>query len=154
MMRSPRLWVVLLALAGIHDCGIALYHLVLPYHMSWRQGLEGVADSLVWALFALDFSWSMLVLLVGSLVLFAAKLGPPGGAFMRRAVFTVGLFWGIHGAYTWLKPLPLPRSMMTLRYVLGLFPVVAVTLHWLPLVIYRADYRREATPEGGISPGT
>jgi hypothetical protein len=153
MMRSPRLWIVLLVLAGIHDCGIALYHLVLPYQMSWRRGLEGVADSLVWALFALNFSWSMLVLLVGSLVLYAAKLGPPGRSFVRRAVFTVGLFWGIHGTYTWLNPLPLPRSMVMLRYVLGLLPLLAVALHWLPLVMYRADYRREATLEAGKSPG-
>jgi hypothetical protein len=153
MMRSPRLWLVLLVVAGIHDCGMALYHLVLPYHMSWREGLEGVADSLVWALFALNFSWGMLVLLIGSLVLYAAKLGPPGGAFVRRTVFTVGLFWGIHGAYTWLNPLPLPRSMMALRYALRLFPVVVVTLHWLPLVMYRAGYRREATPKAGISSG-
>jgi hypothetical protein len=151
MMRSPRLWLVLLLLAGIHDCGIALYHLVLPYQMSWRQGLEGVADSLVWALFALDFSWSVLVFLVGSLVLFAAKLGPPGRPFMRRTILTVGLFWGIHGAYTWLKPLPLPRSMTALRYALGLFPIVAVALHWLPLLMYRADYRWEA--EAGKSSG-
>ena len=129
MTRSPRLWIVSLVLAGIHDCGLGLYHLVLPYHMSWRRGLGGVADSLVWALFALDFSWSMLVPLVGSLVFYAAKLGPPGRAFCQTNAFTVGLFWVIHGAYTWLNPLPLPRSMVVLRYVLGLFPVVAVTLH-------------------------
>jgi hypothetical protein len=120
--------------------------MVLPYHMGWRRGLEGVAGSLAWALYALNFSWSMLVLLVGGLVFYAAKLGPPGGPFLRRTVFTVGLFWSIHGVYTWLNPLPLPRSMVALRYVLGLFPVIVVILHWLPLVVYRRDLGREISP--------
>lgn len=56
-MRSSRLWSISVGLAGIHDCGMALYHLVLPYHWGWRQGLDSVAASLVWALFALNFSW-------------------------------------------------------------------------------------------------
>lgn len=67
---------MLLIVAGILSCSLALYHLVLPYHMGWRRGLDGVPDSLVWALFALNFSWSVLVLLAGTLVIHAATLGP------------------------------------------------------------------------------
>jgi hypothetical protein len=136
-MRSPRLWFVLLGVAGVHDCGLALYHSVLPYQMQWRSGLDGVADSLVWALFALNFSWSLLLFLTGCLVLYAAKLGPSAGGFARRLVFAVGLFWTIHGAYTFVNPLPLPRSLAWLRYALGAFPVLVVILHWVPLVVYR-----------------
>lgn len=137
MTRSSRWWSVSLGLAGINGCGMALYHFVLPSHMNWRQGLVGVADSLVWAVYALNFSWSLLVLLAEALVLYAAKLGPEAGGFARLTVFTMGLFWAIHGAYTWLNPLPLPASLLWLRYVLGLFPVLVVLLHWLPLVAYR-----------------
>ena len=136
-MRSRRLWFVSLGLAGTLDCGIALYHFMLPYHMDWRRGLEGVADSLVWALFALNFSWSLLVFLAGGLVLYAAKLGPMAGPFATRTVFVVGLFWVIHGVYTWLNPLSLPDALFWLRYVLGVFPVLVVVLHWLPLFAYR-----------------
>lgn len=141
MTRSSRWWSVSLGLAGIKGGGMALYHFVLPYHMNWGQGLVGVADSLVWALYALNFSWSLLVLLAEALVLYAAWLGPEAGGFARRTVFTVGLFWAIHGAYTWLNPLPLPPSWVWLRYVLGLFPAVVVLLHWLPLVAYRGGRR-------------
>lgn len=136
-MRSSRLWWVSLGLAGVLDCGMALYHFVLPYHMAWQRGLEGVADSLVWALFALNFSWSLLLLLVGSLILYAAKLGPGAGTFARRTVFTLGLFWTIHGVYTWLNPLPIPASLAWLRIVLGAFPALVIALHWLPLAVYR-----------------
>jgi len=138
-MATSRLWSVTLALAGLNSCCIALYHFVLPYHMGWRSGLADVADSLTWALFALNFSWSLLVLLAGILVLHAAWLGPASGAFARRTVFTVGLFWAIHGVYTWVNPLPLPSSLSWLRWVLGAFPAVVVALHWWPLVACRGE---------------
>jgi hypothetical protein len=136
-MRTPKVWSISLGLAGLHDCGISLYHSVLPYQMGWRRGLEGVAESVVWAVFALNFSWSVLVFLAGVLVFHAARLGPEAGTFARRTVFTVGLFWAIHGAYTWIHPLPLPPSLRALKYFLLAFPVVAVFLHWWPLFTYR-----------------
>ena len=136
-MRSPALWFVLLGLAALQDCAIALYHFVLPYQFSWRSALHGVPDSLVWTLFALNFSWSLLTLLAGLLVFYAAKLGPAAGPFVTRTVFTVGLFWAIHGAYTWMNPFPMPRSLMWVRYIIDAFPAVVVALHWSPLLLYR-----------------
>jgi hypothetical protein len=105
--------------------------------MRWREGLAGVPDSIVWALFALNFSWSVLVFLSGILVIHAAMLGPGAGSYARRAVFAVGLFWAIHGAYTWLNPLPLPSALAWLKYVLASFPIVVTALHWLPLALCR-----------------
>ncbi|MBF8283897.1 MAG: hypothetical protein HW378_2812 [Anaerolineales bacterium] len=130
-------WRLSLGLAGILECGIALYHAALPYHMEWARGLGGVPDSLVWAVFALNFSWSVVVFLAGCLILYAASLGPAAGRFAKRTVFVVGLFWLIHGLYTWLNPLPLPPSLVWLRALLGGFPVIVVALHWLPLAVYR-----------------
>jgi hypothetical protein len=101
--------------------------------MHWALGLTGVPDSLVWALFALNFSWSILMLLTGLLVFYAAQQAPPVGKFTRATVFVVGLFWVIHGAYTWLHPLPLPATLRLLQLFLMAFPLVAATLHWLPL---------------------
>lgn len=148
---ESRLWSWSLSIAGFTGGSMALYHFVLPYHMGWRDGLVGTPDSIVWAVFALNFSWSLLVLLAEVLVLYAAKVGSSAGTFARRTVFTVGLFWAIHGAYTWLNPLPLPSSLLWLRYVLGAFPVVVVLLHWLPLVVSPATSPRESPREGGAS---
>ncbi len=136
-MRTSTFWWLSLGLAGVLECGIALYHAVLPYHMEWARGLSGVPDSLAWAIFALNFSWSLLVFLAGCLIIYAARLGPAAGRFAKRTVFTVGLFWLIHGFYTWLNPLPLPASLVWLRALLGGFPVIVVALHWLPLAVYR-----------------
>ena len=136
----PKAWRIPLLIAGLHDCGLAAYHFILPYHMQWQRGLNDVPDSIVWALFALNFSWSLLVFFAGALVVYAANLGARGGKFARLTVFTVGLFWAIHGLYTWLNPLPLPPSLLWLRVVLGLFPLVVVALHWLPLLATRAAH--------------
>jgi hypothetical protein len=135
--RSSTFWRLSLGLGGVLECGIALYHAMLPYHMEWSRGLGGIPDSLVWAIFALNFSWSVVVFLAGCLVLYAAGLGPAAGRFAKVTIFVVGLFWLIHGLYTWLNPLPLPPSLAWLRAVLGGFPVVVVALHWLPLAAYR-----------------
>lgn len=137
--RSPVFWRLSLGSAGVLESGIALYHAVLPYHMEWARGLGGIPDSLVWAIFALNFSWSVVVFLAGCLVLYAASLGPGAGPFARRTVFVVGLFWLIHGLYTWINPLPLPPTLVWLRAVLGGFPLIVVALHWLPLAAYRRD---------------
>jgi hypothetical protein len=135
MSRNRKWWSVPLAIAGLHSCALAAYHFVLPFHMRWRSGLDGVPDSIVWALFALNFSWSLLVFLTGALVLRAAVLGPAHG-FVKSTVFTIGLFWALHGAYTWANPLPLPASLQILKYVLAAFPALVVTLHWFPLILF------------------
>jgi hypothetical protein len=137
IVRSPKFLRLSLGSAGVLECGIALYHAVLPYHMKWSQGFERVPDSLVWAVFALNFSWSVIVFLAGCLIIYAARLGPAAGLFAKSTVFVVGLFWLIHGLYTWLNPLPLPLSLAWLRALLGAFPVIVVALHWLPLAVYR-----------------
>src|SRR6186997_1102076 len=138
--RSPdhsRLWLFALGFAGINEAAMALYHFILPFHMGWARGLDGVPDSIVWALYALNFSWSLIVLILGILVLGVAKAGPGAGIFGRRIVLAAGFFWLIHGAYTWVHPLPMPASWIALRAVLAAFPLVMVALHWGPLYATR-----------------
>ena len=132
--RSSRMWPVSLGVAGILDCSLAGYHFFLPVHMGWGEHLQGVPTSIEWALFALNFSWSLIVLLTGLLVLHVARLGPGAGVFARRFVFMVGLFWLIHGAYTWIHPFPMPSFLAALQVALAAFPAVTVALHWGPLL--------------------
>jgi len=143
-MKAHKLWFVALGLAGVLECGMALYHFVLPYHMGWAQGhgVENLPDSMAWALYALNFSWSLLLVCVSSLIIYAAALGPTTGTFMRRAVFTVGLFWAIHGTYVWFNPMPLPDRLVWLKFVLAAFPATLVVLHWIPLMVGDAESER------------
>ncbi len=126
------MWRWSLVFAGVNDCAMASYHFVLPFHMGWGGHLDTTPTSIVWALYALNFSWSLLVLLTGVLVLFAARMGPV--AFARPFVFMVGFFWLIHGAYTWIRPFPMPASLVWLGIVLALFPLLMVASHWAPVI--------------------
>src|SRR5688572_24467087 len=137
MSTPPKLWSVALGAAGVLDCSMAGYHFFLPVHMGWGAHVQGIPTSIEWALYALNFSWSLLLLLTGVLVLQVARLGPDAGTFARRFVFVVGLFWLIHGAYTWLNPFPMPASLAALQLGLALFPVLTVALHWGPLLLGR-----------------
>jgi len=138
-MTNRNLWSVSLGLAGVLECSMAAYHFVLPYHQGWAvgHGLEHLPDSMAWALYTLNFSWSLLLLGVGSLVVYAAIVGPTASLFTRHALVTVGLFWAIHGTYVWLNPMPLPERLLWLQIVLAAFPVTVALLHWIPVVANR-----------------
>jgi hypothetical protein len=136
-MGRHTLWFVALGLAGLLECGMAVAHFGLQYEWYRFGDFRAWPAYLAWALFALNFSWSVLLLGVGGLVLYAARL-TSDGAFMRTAVFVVGLFWAIHGLYVWLVPMPLPNRLLWLRVPLVVFPAVVVALHWAPLFATRS----------------
>jgi hypothetical protein len=143
-MPATRLWFGLLVTAGILQGGMALAHFGLQYEWSLLRDFGTLPPQLAWALFALNFSWGVLLLAISGLVLYAAKIGPGGGRFVPRFVFLIGLFWLVHGTYVWLVPMPLPAQLQWIRYPLVAFPVVIVALHWIPLVPRRAASTRHA----------
>jgi hypothetical protein len=78
--------------------------------MGWGAHLHEIPTSIAWALYALNFSWSLLLPLTGVLVLHvAARAGRRG---IRAAL-------RVHGRallvdpwiYTWLNLLPMPKSL-------------------------------------------
>jgi hypothetical protein len=134
-MRSQRLWRMSLRVAGILQLGMVVAHLGLQYE--WAGFDFGpLPAQLAWALLALNFSWTILLLAVAGLVLYIARVGA-GNPFARRFVFVVGLFWTVHGAYVWLEPMPLPPRLQWLAFVLAAFPATLILLHWIPLAATR-----------------
>jgi hypothetical protein len=133
-----RLWFVLLATAAVLEGGMALLHFGLQYEWSLLPDFGNLPVQLTWALFALNFSWGVLLLAISGLVLYASKLGPTAGAFVRAFVFTVGLFWLVHGVYVLAVPMPLPARLSWIRLPMAAFPLAITALHWAPLLACRA----------------
>ena len=131
-MRTSKVWVIGLGLAGILECGMAMAHFGLQWEWRDVSDFGGLPNQLQWALFTLNFSWGVLLLGIGGLVLYAATL-KSDGAFLRRSMFVIGLFWAIHGAYIWLEPMPLPDRLLWLRLPMAVFPATLVFLHWAAL---------------------
>lgn len=134
-MNERRWWFWGLTASGLLQCGVAIAHFGLQYE--WR-GVDGgsLPVQLRWALFALNFSWSMLVLGVGVLMCLAGRLHPHV-AFVRAAVIAVGLFWTIHGIYMVVMPMPVPARLAWTQGPIVAFPVIVVALQWLPIVATR-----------------
>jgi hypothetical protein len=97
--------------------------------------METLADRIVWALYVLNFSWSVLVLVTGTLVAYAALKGPTTSPFTRRALFAIGLFWAIHASYQAIYPMPLPNRLLWLQFLLPILPVAFAILLWIPLAV-------------------
>ena len=137
-MPSQRLWLVFLTMAAVLEGGMALAHFGLQYEWNLLGDFGNLPAHLTWTLFALNFSWGVLLLVISGLVLYAAKLGPAAGPFVRRFVFMVGLFWLVHGTYVWALPMPLPPSLLWIRFPMAVFPLTIIALHWVPLFVSRS----------------
>src|SRR5437868_9342564 len=106
-MRKASMWFISLLVAGILECGMAVAHFGLQWEWSAVRDFGSLPPQLVWALFALNFSWGVLLLAVGGLVLYASML-ESRDSFVRHSMFVIGAFWALHGAYVALLPMPLP----------------------------------------------
>jgi hypothetical protein len=100
-MRGTKAWTWALTAAGLLQIGLALAHFSLPTVFEWSSVGSGRLPSItLWALLALNYSWSTLVLLVGSLAVYAARpqsqhpIRAGGGPHHRRVLDDP---WPLHG---------------------------------------------------------
>jgi hypothetical protein len=131
-MNASRTWTWTLMAAGLLQIGMALAHFGLQYE--WR-GVDGgsLPAQLRWALFAVNFSWSTLVLLVGGLVVYAGRRDP-NASFIRALVLIVGVFWMTHGIYMVVQPMPVPPRLAWIQGPIVAFPTTLILLHGLALL--------------------
>ena len=131
-MKPTKAWMWALTAAGLLQIGMALAHFSLQYE--WR-GIDGgsLPAQLRWALFALNFSWSTLVLLVGGLTIYAGRLDPTDAA-TRTLVLIVAMFWTIDGIYTVVEPMPVPPRLAWIQGPIVAFPATLILLHTLALL--------------------
>jgi hypothetical protein len=134
-MDGSRWWTWALTAAGVLQIGMAIAHFGLQYE--WR-GVDGgsLPAQLRWALFALNFSWSTLVLLVGGLTVYAGRLNPRASS-VRVMVLIVAVFWTVHGIYMVVEPMPVPPRLTWIRGPIVAFPATLILLQGVALVSTR-----------------
>lgn len=106
-------------------------------HYEWR-GVDGgsLPPQLRWALFALNFSWSTLVVLVGGLTVYEGRLDPRA-ASVRALVLIVGVFWTVHGIYMVVEPMPVPPRLAWIQGPIVALPATLILLHGVALLSTR-----------------
>jgi hypothetical protein len=131
-MKPIKTWTVALTAAGLLQIGMAIAHFYLQY--DWR-GVDGgsLPAQLRWALFALNFSWSTLVLLVGGLTIYAGRRDPHA-AIVRALVLIVAVFWTVHGIYMVVEPMPVPPRLAWIQGPIAAFPATLILLHGVALL--------------------
>jgi hypothetical protein len=127
-MRASAWWSIPVGIAGLLDLAMSIAHFGLQWEWHQVTDFGNLRSQLQWALFALNFSWGVLLLAVGVLVLSAASRGS-ADIMARQIVLIVGTFWAIHGIYVALIPMPLPPQLSWLRAPLLAFPATLVVLH-------------------------
>jgi hypothetical protein len=88
---------------------------------------------LLWALLTLNFSWSALVLTIGTLIIYASRWDPRA-AFVRWLVLFVAVFWTAHFIYIVIQPMPLPPRLAWVEAPIVAFPATLILLHGIALI--------------------
>jgi hypothetical protein len=136
-MNASRSWVWTLTPAGLLQIGMAIAHFALPTIFDWSSVSNGSLPPItLWALFALNFSWSMLVLLVGGLIIYAGR-SDPKAASVRTLVLIVGVFWTVHGLYIVVEPMPVPPRLEWIQGPIVGVPATLILLHGVALLSTR-----------------
>ena len=122
-----------LTVAGLLTTGMALYHFWLPYTFHWGDALTRT-QTLRWALFMLNASFSYLLLASGVMTLEIARRGGATDAVSRMILIAAGGYWLFNTCYQLVSPLPLPLPFISLRWAFLGFSVSAVLLYAASLV--------------------
>jgi hypothetical protein len=101
-----------------------------------------VRPILSWALFALNFSWSTRILLVGGLTIYVGRLDPRAASAL---VLIVAVFWTIHGIYTVVEPMPVPPRLAWTQGPVVAFPATLVVLIGVALLSTKQSGAATAT---------
>ena len=126
--KASKAWTWMLTAAGLLQIGMAIGHFGLPTIFEWSSVGGGTLPAItLWALLALNFSWSTLVLLVGGLTMYVGR-PDPRAALARALVFIVAVFWTIHGIYMVVEPMPVPPRLAWIQGPIVTFPVTLILL--------------------------
>src|ERR1041385_3099917 len=131
MMSASKSWTAALMLAGLLQVGIAAVHFRL---LAWvGADRASLPPQLGWGLFTLNFSWSLLVMLIGIRTLYATKVNA-NERFVRVVVAAAALFWAVHGLYVALTPMAVPPRLAWIQAPIVAFPFSVAALLLIALV--------------------
>jgi hypothetical protein len=122
----------MLLLGGGMSVAMALYHFFLPVQFHWAKSVGEIPTILQWSLFALNFFFSWLLLVVGLAVLAAAWNLPRNQPLALRIVGGAASFWLANFTYLMIFPFPVPPSMYAVKLGLESFAAASFVLHGIP----------------------
>lgn len=127
------LHIKLLKLGAIQTVLIAIYHFFIPYQFSWSEFLpEGIA-TINWSLYALNNYFSFNLLIVALFLLYYLFMEINRVHTIKVLAIIAMLFWIFSTIYQIIIPMPLPRSLSWLSYVLTGLAIFNIGIFVLPI---------------------
>ena len=127
---------------------LALYHFFLPLQFDWAKFVGEVPGQIRWALFAINFFFSVLLLVVGLCVVATAWNSFRNEPLALLVVGGAASFWLANFVYLMRFPFPVPASLSAVQLGLEAFSATSFLLHGVPfgwLVAEGARLRRVPT---------
>lgn len=135
-MRAETIWKAGLLAGGILTLALGAYHFWLPVIFNWPKYMAGEPATVQWGHYSINFFFSALLVLGGTLSMLAAFRWGRVDLFMAWAVFGMAGFWAVNLLYQLIIPMPLPESMRAVGWSLLGFSVVNFLLHIVPGVVW------------------
>jgi len=127
-----------LAVGASLSSSMGAYHFFLPWQFHWGEFVTGVDENIHWALFAINFFFSFLLVCGGILTFVALRAFRRAQRCDRGILIAVCGFWLANSLYQIFVPMPMPEQMWPLRVALLAFAMLSMLAYLTSLLALRA----------------
>ena len=114
------------AIAATASLSMGAFHLVLPQVFGWGPFVDTLPPAVAWGVYAINTFFSVLLML-GALLSLRTRI--ESGDAARLVPLGMCAFWVVNAAYQVVRPFPVPRSLVAVRWSLLAFPVIVAACY-------------------------
>jgi hypothetical protein len=120
---------ILLSIGSILFISIGGYHIFLPHLWNWSEFSSSMPDMVEWALFAVNFFMSSLMIIIGVFTLIIIKRNNSN----NNLILLLGaLFWLLNFSYQIINPTPIPKKLFAMKIGFLIPPIIGFFCYLFP----------------------
>ncbi|MEZ4797560.1 MAG: hypothetical protein R2785_10370 [Flavobacteriaceae bacterium] len=110
------------------------YHIFLPYLWNWKEFSNTMPDMVEWALYAVNFFMSCLMILIGIFTLVIIKKQ----SNKNNLILLLGaLYWVSNFVYQIIYPTPIPQELYAMKIGFLIPPVIGFCCYIIPFIAFK-----------------
>lgn len=122
---------IFLSIGSFLFISIGGYHIFLPYLWNWNEFSSKMPDMIEWALYAVNFFMSALMIMIGIFTLIIIKQKNS----KNNLILLLGvLFWALNFIYQIVNPTPIPRELYAMKIGFLIPPIIGFCCYLFPLI--------------------